>query len=167
MAVFPGGVGTMDEVFEVLTRMQTGKASIIPVVLVETDQTPYWRRWDTFIRSTLAEQRLIDGEDSAFYRIVDTVDEAVRELTAFYRVFHSSRIVGDDFVFRLNRALTDVDLAELQRRFDDILKGRVDQAPGPVPQEANEYPDQPRLIVPFNRSSYARLRQLIDFVNTR
>jgi uncharacterized protein (TIGR00730 family) len=167
MAVFPGGFGTMDEVFEVLTLMQTGKASIIPVVLVETDQTPYWRRWDTFIRSTLADQRLIDGEDAAFYRVVDTVDDAVRELTTFYRVFHSARIVGDDFVFRLNRALTDADLVELQRGFDDILKGRVDQTPGPMPQEGNDYPDKPRLIVPFNRSSYARLRQLIDFVNTR
>jgi len=151
----------------VLTLMQTGKATIIPIVLVETDQTPYWRRWDTFIRSTLAEQRLIDGDDPVFYRIVDTVDDAVRELTSFYRVFHSARIVADDFVFRLNRALSDADVAELQRRFDDILKGPVDQAPGPVPQEANEYPDKARLIVPFNRSSYARLRQLIDFVNAR
>jgi uncharacterized protein (TIGR00730 family) len=167
MAVFPGGFGTMDEVFEVLTLMQTGKASIIPIVLVETDQTPYWRRWDAFIRSTLAEQRLIDGEDPSFYRVVDTVEDAVRELTRFYRVFHSSRIVGDHFIFRLNHALTDRDLAELQQRFEDILKGPVDQAPGPVPQEQNEYPSKPRLIVPFNRTSYARLRQLIDFVNTR
>jgi uncharacterized protein (TIGR00730 family) len=167
MAVFPGGFGTMDEVFEVLTLMQTGKATIIPVVLVETDQTPYWRRWDTFIRSTLAEQRLIDPDDTSFYRIVDTVDDAVRELTSFYRVYHSARIVGDNFIFRLNHALTDRDLAELQQRFEDILKGPVDQAPGPVPQEANEYPNKARLILPFNRSSYARLRQLIDFINTR
>jgi hypothetical protein len=154
-------------VFEVLTLMQTGKATIIPVVLVETDQTPYWRRWDTFVRSTIAEQRLIDADDPSFYRIVDTVDDAVRELTAFYRVFHSSRIVGDDFVFRLNHALSDRDLAELQQRFEDVLKGPVDQAAGPVPGEHNEYPTKPRLIVPFNRSSYARLRQLIDFINTR
>ena len=165
MAVFPGGFGTMDEVFEVLTLMQTGKATIIPVVLVETDQTPYWRRWDSFIRSTLAEQRLIDDDDTSFYRIVDTVDDAVRELTSFYRVYHSMRVVGDQFVIRLTRSLIDADLAELQGRFEDILKGPVDQAPGPVPGEQNEYPDRPRLILPFNRSSYARLRQLVDFIN--
>jgi len=165
MAVFPGGFGTMDEVFEVLTLMQTGKATIIPVVLLETDQTPYWRRWDAFIRSTLAEQRLIDAEDTSFYRIVDTVDDAVRELTSFYRVYHSMRIVGDHFVLRLDHALRDRDLAELQHRFEDILKGPVDQAAGPIPGEQNEYPTKPRLIVPFNRSSYARLRQLVDFVN--
>ena len=85
---------------------------------------------------------------------------------SFYRVYHSSRIVGDNLVFRLNRALQDADLVQIQQRFEDVLKGRVDQAPGPFPQESNEYPDLPRLLVPFNRSSYARLRQLIDFVNT-
>ena len=165
MAVFPGGFGTMDEVFEVLTLMQTGKATIIPLVLLETDQTPYWRRWDAFIRSTLVEQRLIDADDTCFYRIVDTVDDAVRELTSFYRVYHSARVVGDDFVFRLNRPLADRDLAAIQQRFEDILKGPVDQAPGPIPREQNEYPDKARLIVPFNRTSYARLRQLIDHLN--
>ena len=149
IALFPGGFGTMDEAFEVLTLMQTGKATIVPMVLVETDQTPYWRKWDTFVRETLAAQNLIDPID-----------------TSFYRVYHSSRIVGDNLVFRLNHALRDGDLMLIQQRFEDVLKGRLDQAPGPFPQESNEYPDLPRLLVPFNRSSYARLRQFIDFVNT-
>ena len=165
VALFPGGFGTMDEVFEVLTLMQTGKATIVPIVLVETDQTPYWRRWDAFIRSTLVEQRLIDPADTSFYRIVDTVDDAVRELTSFYRVYHSARIVGDLLVFRLNRNLGEGDLAQIQRQFEDILKGPVDHAAGPLPGEQNEYPDRPRLVLPFNRTSYARLRQLIDFIN--
>jgi hypothetical protein len=90
----------------------------------------------------------------------------VEQLTNFYRVHHSSRIVGDNLVFRLTRALRDTDLTAIQQRFEDILKGPVDQAPGPFPQEHDECPDLPRLLVPFNRSSYARLRQLIDFVNT-
>jgi hypothetical protein len=136
------------------------------MVLVETDQTPYWRTWETFVRDTIAAQRLIDGIDTSFYRIVDTVDDAVEQLTTFYRVYHSSRIVGDNLVFRLNRALRDTDLPLIQQRFEDILKGRVDQAPGPFPQEYNEHPELPRLLIPFNRASYARLRQLIDFVNT-
>lgn len=166
IALFPGGFGTMDEAFEVLTLMQTGKATIVPMVLVETDQTPYWRTWDAFIRGTLAAQNLVDPADTSFYRIVDTVDDAVAQLTNFYRVYHSSRIVGDNMVFRLNHALGDADLARIQQRFDDVLKGRVDQTSGPYPQEGNEYPELPRLLVPFNRTSFARLRQLIDFVNT-
>ncbi len=98
IALFPGGFGTMDEAFEVLTLMQTGKATIVPMVLVETDQTPYWRKWDAFVRDTLAAQNLIDPIDASFYRVVDTVDQAVEQLTNFYRVYHSSRIVGDNLV---------------------------------------------------------------------
>jgi uncharacterized protein (TIGR00730 family) len=165
VALFPGGFGTMDEAFELLTLMQTGKATIVPVVLVETAGTPYWRRWDDWIH-VIAERRLIDVEDTAFYRIVDSPEAAVQELTRFYRVFHSARIVGDVLVFRLSHALRETQVADIQREFEDILKGPVDQAPGPVPQELNEFPELPRLILPFNRSSYSRLRRLIDFVNT-
>ena len=164
IALFPGGFGTMDECFEFLTLAQTGKAEIVPVVLVEAGAKPYWRIWDRWI-GTLVERRLIDANDMAFYRIVDTVDEAIAEITGFYRVYHSSRIVGDRLVLRLLRPLTDTQLAELQGKFDDILKGPAEQAPGPVAQEFNEFAELPRLILKFDRSSYSRLRQLIDFVN--
>ena len=165
VALFPGGFGTMDEAFELLTLMQTGKATIIPVVLVETGPKPFWRIWDRWNAGTLVERRLIDPNDRAFYRIVDSADEAVSAVTTFYRVFHSARIVGDDLVMRMRRLLPDAQLGELQRRFEDILKGPLDQAPGPVAHEANECPELPRLIVPFNRSSYSRLRQLIGALN--
>ena len=164
VALFPGGFGTMDETFELLTLMQTGKAAIVPVVLVEAGPKPYWRIWDRWI-GTLVERRLIDAVETTFYRVADTVEDAVREITGFYRVYHSSRIVGDKLVFRLLRPLADAELAELQRQFEDVLKGPADQAPGPVEQELDEFPDLPRLILPFNRAAYARLRQLIDFVN--
>jgi hypothetical protein len=166
IALFPGGFGTMDETFEVLTLMQTGKSSIVPIVLVEADPKPYWRIWERFVHGVFVDRGLIEQADTSFYRIVDTVDEALAELTQFYRVYHSSRIVGDDLVFRLNRPLRDDDLVAIQRQFEDLLKGPLALAPGPVPQENDEHPTLPRLIVPFNRSSYARLRQLIDFVNT-
>jgi len=165
IAMFPGGFGTMDETFELLTLLQTGKTTIVPIVLVEAGAQPYWRVWDAFVRGTLVEQRLIQRNDLAFYRIVDSIEDAVSELTGFYRVFHSARIVVDNLVFRLQRPLTDGDLAAIQRDFDDILKGPLDQLAGPAPQELPEFPELPRLVLPFNRTSYARLRQLIDFIN--
>jgi uncharacterized protein (TIGR00730 family) len=165
VVLFPGGFGTMDECFELLTLMQTGKSAIVPVVLVETGPKPYWRIWDRFVQGTLVDRRLIDGGDTAFYRIVDGAEEAVRQITDFYRIFQSSRIVGDNLVFRLTRALSDEELGEVRRQFEDILKGPLDQSPGPVPQELNECPELPRLIVPFNRSTYSRLRRLIDHIN--
>src|SRR6184192_4509212 len=66
IALFPGGFGTMDECFEFLTLAQTGKAPIVPVVLVEAGPKPYWRIWDRWI-GTLVERRLIDANDTAFY----------------------------------------------------------------------------------------------------
>jgi len=167
VVLFPGGFGTMDECFELLTLMQTGKSMIVPVVLVETGPKPYWRVWDRFVHGTLVDRGLVEPDDTGFYRIVDTAEDAVREIGTFYRVFHSSRIVGDNLVFRLTRPLTDTEVAEIQHGFEDILKGPLEQVPGPVPQELNEYPELPRLIVPFNRSSYSRLRRLIDSINER
>ncbi len=165
IALFPGGFGTMDETFELLTLMQTGKSAIVPVVLVEAGPKPYWRIWNRWIGGTLVERRLIDPDDTAFFRIVDGAQEAVQEILDFYRVFHSARIVGDHLVFRLQRPLVDAELAAVQAEFQDILKGPVDQTPGPAPQEAPEFPTLPRLVLPFNRVAYGRLRRLIDFVN--
>lgn len=166
VALFPGGFGTMDETFELLTLLQTGKSALIPVVLVEAGPKPYWRIWNRWIGGVLVERRLIDPADTAFYRIVDSAAEAVAEILGFYRVFHSARIVGEDLVFRLQRALESEELGELQRRFQDILKGPAEQVAGPVPQEHREFPGLTRLILPFNRTSYGRLRELIDFLNS-
>jgi uncharacterized protein (TIGR00730 family) len=165
VALYPGGFGTMDETFELLTLMQTGKATIVPVVLVEAGPKPYWRIWQRWISGALVERRLIEPHDSAFFRIVDSPEAAVGEITRFYRVYHSARIVGEKLVFRLAHALTDEQIAMVQTQFDDILKGPVDQSPGPIPQESAEHPELPRLILPFNRTSYGRLRVLIDFIN--
>ena len=165
VALFPGGFGTMDEAFELITLMQTGKATIIPVVLVEVGPKPYWRIWDRWVSGTLVERRLISADDTSFYRIVDGPEAAADAITRFYRVFHSMRIVGEKLVMRLQHPFTDDQVRELQHRFEDILKGPADQAPGPIPQENDEHPGRPRLILPFNRVSYGRMRQLIDFVN--
>jgi len=165
VALFPGGFGTMDETFELLTLMQTGKSALVPVVLVEAGPKPYWRIWHRWIAGTLVERGLIDPEDTSLFRIVDAPDEAVAEITNFYRVYHSSRIVGDDLVFRLNRPIQPAQVADLQDKFADILKGRARLEPGPVPQELNEFPQLSRLILPFDHRSFGRLRQLIDFVN--
>jgi hypothetical protein len=96
---------------------------------------------------------------------MDDVEAAATECEHFYRVFHSQRYVGDTLIFRLRRPLDPAALADLGSRFADILSGPAEQAPGPLDAEAGEHPELPRLILPFNRRSYGRLRQLIDVVN--
>ncbi|MFZ1059168.1 MAG: TIGR00730 family Rossman fold protein [Candidatus Rokuibacteriota bacterium] len=161
----PGGFGTCDEAFEVLTLIQTGKTRLIPVILLDVPGGTYWKTWETFVRGQMVGQGLISGEDVHLYRLANGVEEAGREILGFYRAFHSQRVVGEHFVLRLRRLLSEQALADLQREFDDILKGPAEQVPGPLPPEGDEYPDLPRLVLPFNRTNYGRLRQLIDFVN--
>jgi uncharacterized protein (TIGR00730 family) len=166
LALFPGGFGTMDEAFEVLTLMQTGKAAIIPMVMVEAGEESYWARWEEWVRGTLIAQGLIHEGDRSFYRVVPSVEAAVAEITRFYRVYHSARIVGQNLVFRLQRPLGPAGVREIEDRFADILRGSVEEVAGPIRRERDEFPQLSRLVLPFNRSSYARLRDLIDFVNS-
>lgn len=161
----PGGFGTCDEAFEVLTLIQTGKSRMIPIILLDMPGGGYWKAWDEFVRGQMVGRELISSEDVHLYRLAETVEAAVREALDFYRVFHSQRAVGDQTVLRLRRPLAPETLQDLQRKFDDILKGPAELVPGPLPAEGDEFPELPRLVLPFNRTGYGRLRQLIDFVN--
>jgi uncharacterized protein (TIGR00730 family) len=163
--LFPGGFGTFDEAFEVLTLIQTGKNPIIPVVLVDVPAGDYWQQWQQFIREQMVTRKLIDADDLRLFRITDEVEEATAEIFAFYRVFHSARFVEDDLIFRLKRPLPAPALPALQEEYADILKGPLTQRPGPLLVEGDEWPGLWRLVIPFTRSRYGRLRRLIDAIN--
>lgn len=72
---FPGGFGTMDELFEILTLVQTHKMEKVPVILVGTK---YWKKLDKFIKSTLLKGEKIDPEDIDLYTITDDEDKIIR-----------------------------------------------------------------------------------------
>ncbi|MCB1032188.1 MAG: LOG family protein, partial [Acidimicrobiales bacterium] len=87
----PGGFGTLDETAEVLTLLQTGKQTMLPVVLLDAPDGDYWQHFGEFIQHTLLADGMISPEDESLYRIVDSVDAAVDEILDFYRVYHSMR----------------------------------------------------------------------------
>src|SRR5438445_3240076 len=93
IALFPGGFGTQDEGFEVLTLVQTGKSHLIPIVLIDEPGGDYWKRWQVFVKEVLLERQMISPNDLALYKVTDSVEEAVAEVTGFYRVYHSMRYV--------------------------------------------------------------------------
>ena len=165
MAFFPGGFGTGDEVFESLTLIQTGKAEIVPVVLVDVPGGVYWKRWVDFVREQMVETGMISPEDMNLFRVTDSLEEAAAEFERFYRVFHSYRFVGESLVIRLKRAVPPAKVSEISLRFSDILKGPAEQVPQALEAERGEFQELPRLVLPFNRSGFSRLRQLIDFLN--
>jgi uncharacterized protein (TIGR00730 family) len=167
IALFPGGFGTQDEGFEVLTLVQTGKSHLFPIVLVDAPGGDYWTRWQGYIKDVLLARRLIAPDDLALYKLTDSVEEAVKEIVGFYRVYHSMRYVRDEIVLRLQRELPGKLLERVQEEFADILvRGKFVQSAA-LPAEATDphVATLPRLHFHFDRRSLGRLRLLIDTIN--
>jgi uncharacterized protein (TIGR00730 family) len=167
LALFPGGFGTMDEGYEALTLMQTGKSQLMPLVLIDRPGGTYWRTWDKHVREHLLRDQLISPDDLNLYQITDDTDQAVRIITRFYRNFHSSRFVKDLFVIRLKHAPTDSAIAAMNEDFADLIVGPPIQRIEATPEEVADQ-DQlelARIAFGFNRRDYGRLRQMIDVLN--
>src|SRR5437899_3896492 len=167
VALFPGGFGTQDEGFEVLTLVQTGKSHLIPIVLIDDPGGDYWKRWQVFVKEVLLERQMISPNDLALYKVTDSVEEAVAEVTGFYRVYHSMRYVKGDLVLRLQRALAQPLLERIREEFADILLAGTFEQTAALPAEANDphLAALPRLCFRFDRRSLGPLRMLIDIIN--
>jgi uncharacterized protein (TIGR00730 family) len=168
IALFPGGFGTMDEGYETLTLMQTGKSQLMPLVLVDRPGGTYWKTWDKHVREHLLRDQLISPDDLYLYQITDSTDEAVKIITRFYRNFHSTRFVKDLFVIRLKHPPSDSAIEAMNEDFADIMVGpkisRVEATPEEVAD--NDNLQLHRIAFGFNRREYGRLRQLIDVLNS-
>lgn len=167
IAGFPGGFGTMDELFEVLTLIQTGKAQVVPVVLVDAEGGTYWKTWLAFVKDHLLRLGLISPEDFHLFKLTTDLDEAVEEVTKFYRNFHSYRYVKNKLVMRLQNPVTPEMLERLNTEFLDILEEGEYEAAGAFPEESDEphLADLPRLVCVRKRGMAGRFRQMIDCVN--
>ncbi len=167
IALFPGGFGTMDEGFEVLTLIQTGKAVPMPIVFVDRPGGNYWSMWQDYVEKQLLERGLIGPHDLALYKITDNVEEAVQEVTKFYSNFHSIRYTREDLVIRLHRKPNDKELADISSEFKDIKPRGEFRVSGPLPIERDEpaLDNLHRLVFAFNRRDHGRLRMLINRLN--
>src|SRR6185295_857057 len=122
VALFPGGFGTLDEGFEVLTLVQTGKSHLFPIVMIDAPGSDYWRHFLRFTKDVLLARKLISDEDLSLFKVTSSIDDAVAEILGFYRVYHSMRYVKGDLVVRLNRVIGDATLAKVRADFKDIVK---------------------------------------------
>jgi len=166
-AVLPGGFGTLDEVFELLTLLQTGKAAPAPIVLLEVPGGTYWRAWERFLREEVSARGLVSPEDLILACITDDVGAATDEILGFFRNYHSIRYVGSRLIIRLRSAPTRAELADLNDRFGDICtRGRIESAPPhPAERADHDHEELPRIALHFDRASHGRLRALIDALN--
>lgn len=167
IALFPGGFGTLDECFEAVTLVQTGKSHMFPIVMVDQPGGDYWQRWIKYIREVVLERELISPADMALFKVTDSVDDAIKEILGFYRVYHSMRYVGPNLVLRLKKKLSLEKLKSIRKEFKDILKGGTIEMTEALPEEANEphLAHMPRLCLHFDRHNLGRLRMLIDTIN--
>jgi hypothetical protein len=166
VVLFPGGFGTQDEGFEVLTLVQTGKSMIIPLVLVDAPGGTYWQHWRTYVKAELLHTGMIGEEDMNLIKVTDDIDVAVNEILSFYRRFHSYRYVRDILVIRMTEPLPDGAIGHLREHFADICETGSIEPGGALPEEADDVPELPRLMMHFGRRSHGRLRQMINYINS-
>jgi hypothetical protein len=167
IALFPGGFGTMDEGFEVITLMQTGKTKIVPVVMVDEPGGTFWASWLDLVRDRLLSAGLVSREDFSFFRRTDDVGEAIAEIARFYGTFHSYRWSGNEMLVRLNRPLPQSAIEGLNERFAPLLDGvPIVQRPA-LPEEADEpeIAGLPRLVFAPERREFGMFRELFDAIN--
>jgi len=167
VVLLPGGFGTLDEGLEVLTLLQTGKRDMVPVVFLDEPGGTFWQDWHRYVLEHLLAGEMISPEDLSLYKLTDRVDEAVGEITQFYKVYHSMRYAHSRLVLRLKQELSAELLDDINRSFGDILARGDFQQTTSLKEERDEpdLADLPRLVFHFNRRSLGRLRQLIDAIN--
>lgn len=151
---FPGGVGTMDELFEILTLLHTGKTDPVPVVLVDRVGGTFWRAWADFMSREVVAQGYLTPGDEATFRLVDNVEDAVREITTFYENYRGCVTADGEAIIDLRVAPSDEEFARLGALFEHLAFTIDSGALGTT------------LTFGFNGRSYATLRRVIDEVNT-
>lgn len=163
----PGGFGTLDETFELLTLAQTGKGAPAPIVLLDVPGDPYWEAVDEFVRSHLIPRRLINAVDASLYRITESCEEAIGIVSNFYRNYDSLRFVGDLLFLRVRQAPDPGRLAELNKRFGAICSEGSIGVAKPHREELadNDKLDLVRLRLKFDKHQWGELHQLIEALN--
>ncbi len=164
VAVYPGGFGTQDELFESLTLVQTGKSMMVPIVLLEHEGGVYWKHWDNYVRRSLLHNGMISAEDLNLFFITHDEHEAVRHIQRFYRNFHSYRYHRDDLIIRLRQPLQEGDIERLNEEFSSIVReGRIEQR-GAYDVE-KEHLELPRIVFTHTRHNFGLIRRLFDSIN--
>ncbi|OGW83606.1 MAG: Rossman fold protein, TIGR00730 family [Omnitrophica bacterium RIFCSPLOWO2_01_FULL_45_10] len=166
-ALFPGGFGTHDEGFEMLTLIQTGKSKPRPIVLMEPKGSAYWDAWKRYVTEHLLKNSFIAKEDLNLFHIAETADEAIKFIEDFYRVYNSIRYVSGLTVMRLNKEISEKTMRLINKEFKDILaSGKIRRSP-PTNKEIEEREclNLPRIVMNFNMCNYGRLCEMIHVIN--
>jgi len=166
---FPGGFGTLDEAFETLTLIQTGKAAMVPLVLMDGEDAgeghSYWNAFVAFLREQLLRRGMIDEADLGLFHLASGPEDAAEHICQFYRNYESYRYVRDDLVISIKRPLTAASMEKLNEEFGVLVAEGSIQPSGPYEVETR-HRDLPRIAFTHTRRDYGLVRRLIDRINT-
>jgi hypothetical protein len=165
--ILPGGFGTLDEAFELITLIQTGKSDLHPIVLMEAPGTEYWGPLIDFVRTYLLGNGMIADSDMSLFLHTNDPEEACQHILRFYSNYHSQRYTAGRLILRLRQAPNDAELAELNEEFADIVvEGEIERTePNSAEVEDDDALDKERITFHFDRRQFGRLRQLVDRLN--
>ena len=164
----PGGVGTLDETFELLTLIQTGKGLPVPVVLLDAPDDPYWEEVDDLIRTQLVRRGLVSESDLKLYTITDSCETACATIERFYSNYHSIRFVGDLLVIRMAVGPTDEQLSELSARYAHLCaSGTISRVePSRAERREDDHVDLARIGFDFTKHGYGDIIAMIGDINS-
>ncbi|WP_435744170.1 TIGR00730 family Rossman fold protein [Microbacterium sp. PMB16] len=163
----PGGFGTLDEMFELLTLQQTGKAEPTPIVLLDQPGGTFWQWLQRFIDECLEPMGVISPGDFDRVVVTDSVEAARAEIAGFWHNYDSLRWVGDTLVLRLRWAPTDAEIDALNEQFAPMLaSGRIERTDPRQPEVADDdVLHLPRLLLHLDQRQVGNLFRLIGAVN--
>ncbi|QAY60742.1 TIGR00730 family Rossman fold protein [Microbacterium protaetiae] len=163
----PGGFGTMDEMFELLTLQQTGKAEPMPIVLLDEPGGTFWGGLRRFVDQQLVPAGVIDTDDFDRVLVTDSVPTAIEHIMGFWRNYDSLRWVRDRLVLRIRTAPDDTQLAELNDRFARLLtSGKIERSePLRAERQDDDRLELERLVMHFNPFLVGELYRLIGAIN--
>jgi uncharacterized protein (TIGR00730 family) len=162
VVVLPGGFGTLDELFEALTLIQTGRTPPMPLVLLAPPGDPFWSSWQVEVQRLMTKRGLISPEDRALVRQTDSASEAMAWICRFYRVFHAAELLSDRLELQLNAPISPEALERLNHDFDDLVDEGAIHAAETCDDDGFL---RPCLRFRFNMRRMGRLYQLIDALN--
>ena len=163
----PGGFGTLDEMFELLTLTQTGKGVPVPIVLLDAPGDPYWEGVDTFVRKQLIDRGLVSETDVDLYTITNSCDVAAHVIDNFYANYDSVRYVGNHLVVRMRQGPDDAQLAQLNERFGHLVaSGSIERAePFKIERRDDDRVELDRISLVFAKRGYSDLVAMIRVIN--
>ena len=157
----PGGFGTMDETFELLTLQQTGKMVPVPIVLLDRPGGTYWEGFRRFVVDEIETGGFATPGDLERVLITSSVDEAVSHVRRFWSNYQDLRWFDETLVLYLRNAPTELELAQLNARFAPMVREGAIELTGPLPEEGDERPELARVKLVLLPRAVGELHRLI------